>query len=34
MRLAFGNLLPVEVRHLFEEMHVVQDDRAIRTQGQ
>src|SRR5690606_26083126 len=31
MRLTLGHFLAVEVRHLFEEMDVMQDDRAIST---
>ena len=34
MRLALGNLFPVEVRHLLEEMHIVQHDRSVSTDGQ
>src|SRR5690606_31272270 len=34
MRLTLGHFLAVEVRHLFEEMDVMQDDRAISTNGQ
>src|SRR5690606_4540097 len=34
MRLTLGHFLAVEVRHLFEKMDVMQDDRAISTDGQ
>src|SRR5690606_41146222 len=34
MRLALGHLLPVEVRHLLEEMYIVQHDRPVGADGE
>src|SRR5690606_13147606 len=34
MRLALGHLLAVEMRHLLEEMHVVQHDRPVGADGE
>ncbi len=34
MRLPFGHLLTVEVRHLFEEMDIVKDERSVRSDCQ